>query len=222
MKNETFMQIAHIVSQESKCKRAKVGAVLVKDKRIIATGYNGQPAGTSNCCEEDNKTKESTIHAEINAILNATTSDLKGCTMYVTLAPCVKCSAYIIQKSISTVYYAEEYHTSGIEYLLDNNVKVENLNLIHFQKSQTQKQNSMNKLSSSPKLLVLLSIMNTILMSCFIIYCMYSFDYILHSLSKLLVIQLKYIVVTCITIFSINSSIISYHLYKSFTKDNKY
>lgn len=124
MTDNTLMNIAHIVAKESKCIRAKVGAVIVKNKRIIATGYNGTPSGTDNCCEENNVTKPEVIHAEINAILNATTHDLQGAQLYVTMSPCTVCAAHIVQKGITTVYYSKRYtgNHDGIPYLKRHNV----------------------------------------------------------------------------------------------------
>lgn len=126
MKDETLIKIAEIVSTESKCNRAKVGAVIVKNKRIIATGYNGTPSGTCNDCEENNTTKPSVIHAEINAILNATTEDLTNSTLYITMSPCETCAAFIKQKGISRVVYSIDYRdTKGIDYLRKEGVFVD-------------------------------------------------------------------------------------------------
>jgi formylglycine-generating enzyme required for sulfatase activity len=124
MTNRQYLRIAKIVAKSSKCERNKVGAVLVKDNKIISTGYNGTATGTDNCCEENNKTLPTVIHAELNAILNATTNDLEGSSMYITLAPCLSCASLIIQKGISSIYYIEEYHTNGIKYLQDNGVLI--------------------------------------------------------------------------------------------------
>jgi len=129
MTDISLMQIAKVVATNSKCERAKVGAVIVKDKRIIATGYNGTPRGTCNECEENNVTKPTVIHAELNAILNATTNDLKDSTIYLTLSPCIKCAPFIVQKGITKVVYSKNYRNEmcGLEYLLSNNVKCEQL-----------------------------------------------------------------------------------------------
>lgn len=115
-----FLHIANTIATASHCKRKKVGAVLVnKEKRIIGTGYNGSPAGTDNTCEcENGNTKDTVIHAELNCILNSTTNDLAGSTLYITLSPCLKCAALLVQKKISRVVYDEEYRDkTGITYL---------------------------------------------------------------------------------------------------------
>lgn len=126
MKDSTLIKIAHIVATESKCNRAKVGAVIVKNKRVVATGYNGTPSGTCNNCEDsEGKTKPQVIHAEINAILNATTEDLTGSTLYVTMSPCETCAAFIKQKGINRVVYSTDYRDQrGLEYLRKENVKI--------------------------------------------------------------------------------------------------
>lgn len=120
-----FLSIANIVASASYCKRRKVGAVLVKDGRIIGTGYNGTPAKTDNDCECDGITKQSVIHAEINCVLNATREDLTGSTMYVTLSPCLHCAAVMKQKGISCVVFQEAYRDmTGVEWLKENKVDV--------------------------------------------------------------------------------------------------
>lgn len=126
------MQIAEAVASNSKCNRAKVGAVIIKDKKIVATGYNGTPSGTCNDCEENGVTKPTVIHAELNAILNATTEDLKGTMLYVTLSPCKLCAAAIIQKGIVQVIYKERYsgytkQMCGIDELQKNGIICEQI-----------------------------------------------------------------------------------------------
>lgn len=145
MKSTTFMQIAFMVSQESKCCSYKVGSVIEKNGRIIATGYNGTPSGQANCCDVavDNDwgvrnakghidlrspehrmkhsawSKENEIHAELNSILFAARSgsvSLEGSTMYVTLSPCSDCAKAITQSGISTVVYCEEYDQNSTSW----------------------------------------------------------------------------------------------------------
>lgn len=119
-----YMKIAQVVSTSSKCNRKKVGSVIVIDNRIVSTGYNGTPAGACNKCEDENDvTHPFVIHSEANALLNATTHDLRGGIMYVTLSPCLHCAALIIQKGLKAVYYFEEYKdVSGVNYLNTNGV----------------------------------------------------------------------------------------------------
>jgi dCMP deaminase len=91
-------------------------------------GYNGTPTGMDNCCEdEDNVTKPSVLHAEMNSIIKAakTGNSVEGSTLYITLSPCVDCSKYILQSGIKRVVYLEEYRDpSGIE-LLKKFIKIE-------------------------------------------------------------------------------------------------
>jgi dCMP deaminase len=103
-----FLRIAREVATWSKDPGTCVGAVLVKDKRIIATGYNGFPQGISDGIEryEDREVKLAyTVHAEVNAILNAARNGSKtnGSTLYVTFSPCVSCATGLIQAGISRV-----------------------------------------------------------------------------------------------------------------------
>ena len=103
-----FMEMALLVSSWSKDPGTKVGCVLVDDRRIIATGYNGFPQGISDLSDrfDDRDWKLSvTIHAEVNAILNAGKHGAKteGSTIYTTFPPCSNCSSAIIQAGISRV-----------------------------------------------------------------------------------------------------------------------
>ena len=106
--DERFLRIATEVASWSKDPGTTVGAVLVSDKRIIATGYNGFPQGISDRFEryEDRDLKLAyTVHAEVNAILNAAKNGAKtnGSTLYVTFPPCVSCSTSVIQAGIARV-----------------------------------------------------------------------------------------------------------------------
>ena len=125
-----FMQVADLISTNSYCNRSKVGAVLVKDNRIISMGYNGTPVGMDNECEDrEGNTKSIVMHAEINAILYAAKVGIptEGCTLYVTLSPCVECAKAIIQAGIKTVYYKEQYRNIDGLTLLDKYVKVKRI-----------------------------------------------------------------------------------------------
>lgn len=123
-----YMAMALAVSTLSHCKRSQVGAILEKDGNVISMGYNGTPSGMDNCCEdEDNKTKSSVLHAEMNAIIKAakTGNSVQDSTLYVTLSPCIECSKYILQSGIKRVVYLQEYRDmSGVE-LLNKFIKVE-------------------------------------------------------------------------------------------------
>ena len=124
---ETYMDVAERFAQLSSAKRLQVGAIVVKDDRIISIGYNGMPSGWDNCCEDDNKTKAEVLHAETNAIAKLAKSSEGGCgaTMFVTHAPCIDCAKLVYQSGIDTVYYKNDYRsTQGLEFLTKSNVDV--------------------------------------------------------------------------------------------------
>lgn len=120
-----YITIAKEMSDLSYGRRAKVGAVIAKDNRIISAGYNGTPPGFDNNLEIENEdgtltTKPEVIHAEMNAICYAakTCIELDGATMYLTLSPCYECAKLIIQSGIKRVVYTSEYRdTTGLEIL---------------------------------------------------------------------------------------------------------
>lgn len=124
-----YLRMARIWSENSYCQRRRVGALIVKDKRIISDGYNGTPSGFENVCEdEDHLTKPYVLHAEANAITKIARSNNNsdGSTLYVTDSPCVECSKLIIQAGICRVVYAREYRlTDGIELLRRAGIEVE-------------------------------------------------------------------------------------------------
>jgi dCMP deaminase len=106
--DERFVRIAQEVASWSKDPGTSVGAVLVNDKRILATGYNGFPSGISDNLDRylDREVKLAyTVHAEVNALLNAAKNGAKteGSTLYTTFHPCVNCAAAVIQGGISKV-----------------------------------------------------------------------------------------------------------------------
>lgn len=114
------MNLASDLALRSHCVKAQVGAVLVKDTRIISIGYNGPPAGTHNCdeewpetgCPRDSKGSCSlAIHAEENAILYAVKNgaSLEGATLYLTLSPCLPCARIIYSSGIKKVLFLNSY-----------------------------------------------------------------------------------------------------------------
>lgn len=118
--NKTFIKIASIISYHSKAKRNKVGAILVKNNRIISIGYNGTISGFNNNCEKNNITKKSVVHAEVNAISKCAMSEQSTfmSILYVTTSPCVDCAKLIIQSGIKKVYYKKKYRdNSGIKLI---------------------------------------------------------------------------------------------------------
>ena len=121
--DEYFMEITHLVAERSTCLRRKVGAIIVRDKRIISTGYNGAPRGLRHCLEIGCMREKLGIpsgerhelcrgaHAEQNAIIQAAGSgrSLEGATMYCTTAPCSTCTKMIINAGITRLVLAERY-----------------------------------------------------------------------------------------------------------------
>ena len=109
--HQYFINIARIVSTRATCPRLSVGAVVVKDNRILGTGYNGSPSETAHCVDEgciiqDNHCIRS-IHAEVNALISAMqATDIRGATLYCTHKPCWECSKLIVQAGIGEVVYA--------------------------------------------------------------------------------------------------------------------
>ena len=129
--NNAYMRMADVWAELSHCKRKKVGALIVKDRKIISDGYNGTPTGFENQCEDDeNQTKWYVLHAEANAILKiaASTQSCDGATLYVTMSPCRECSKLIHQAGIRRVVYKQGYSdTSGIDFLKSAGVEIEQL-----------------------------------------------------------------------------------------------
>ena len=134
-----FMQIAKTVGTWCTCHRHQVGAVIVKDKRIVATGYNGAPSGVKDCLERGyclrNKLQIPSgqraevcyaVHAEQNAIVQASKLGIAvgGATIYVTHQPCTMCTRLIINSGIKRIVYGKEYPDEFSLELL-NEAKIE-------------------------------------------------------------------------------------------------
>ena len=126
------MKMAEVTSELSYAKRQQVGAVIVKDTKILATGYNGMPSGWENACETVTEkgllvSKPEVLHAETNAIakIAQSTESSQDATLFCTLAPCLQCAKLIYQSGIKTVYYKEKYHDeSGLKFLELSGVNV--------------------------------------------------------------------------------------------------
>jgi dCMP deaminase len=131
--DQYFMRITHEVAERSTCLRAKVGAVIVRDRSILATGYNGSPAGLPHCTEAGCLIYESrnpdgeieqncfrTIHAEINAITQAARNGaaIRDADIYVTHTPCIHCLKVLINTGIRTVFYGKPYKLNTLADLL--------------------------------------------------------------------------------------------------------
>ena len=125
------MKVAETYAFLSSAKRLQVGAIVVKDNRVISIGYNGMPGGWDNICEDENyKSKPEVLHAETNAIAKLARSNESGlgAAMFVTHAPCLDCAKLIYQSGISKVYYRNTYRESfGIEFLEKSNIDVEQI-----------------------------------------------------------------------------------------------
>jgi dCMP deaminase len=113
--NQYFMAQSHLLALRSTCTRLMVGATIVREKRIIAGGYNGSVTGGAHCIDDgcyvvDNHCIR-TIHAEVNALLQCAKFGVptEGSEIYVTHFPCVHCSKAIIQAGIKSVYYSKDY-----------------------------------------------------------------------------------------------------------------
>lgn len=109
---DTFIEVAKVISKRSKDPHTKVGAVLVKNKCIIGTGYNGEPRKFKYKFNWNTPEKyDYVIHAEMNAIANAQSSGVSvvGADIYLTLSPCKECIKLLVQNRIRNVYYLEEY-----------------------------------------------------------------------------------------------------------------
>jgi len=134
---DAFMDTAERFAQLSSAVRLQVGAVVVKDNRIISIGYNGMPSGWTNQCEEivqlsddtlELKTKDEVIHAEANAILKLARDGESGngSSLFCTHAPCIHCAKLIHGAGISKVYYRDTYRDSiGLEFLEKCNIEIE-------------------------------------------------------------------------------------------------
>nr|WP_066194198.1 ComE operon protein 2 [Gracilibacillus phocaeensis] len=137
--HQYFMAQSHLLALRSTCQRLMVGATIVRDKRIIAGGYNGSVSGSVHCIDEGCYVIDGhcvrTIHAEMNALLQCAKfgASTEGAEIYVTHFPCLNCCKAIIQAGIKTVYYAEDYknHPYAIELFKEVGVYTEKVELDH-------------------------------------------------------------------------------------------
>ena len=127
-----FMEIALVAARRSNCSRRQVAAVIVRDHRIISTGYNGTPRGIKNCfeggcprCSSDTPSGEGLgdcicCHGEENAIVQAAYHGIavKGATLYTTFSPCLLCAKMIINAGIAEVVFNERYTIDGVSSAL--------------------------------------------------------------------------------------------------------
>jgi len=131
--DQYFLTITRQVAERSTCQRAKVGAVIVRERNILTTGYNGAPAGLPHCTEVgclvyESKTPNGeieencyrTIHAEINAIAQAAKNgtNIGGADIYVTHTPCIHCLKVLINTGIRRIFYEKAYKLHTLHELL--------------------------------------------------------------------------------------------------------
>ncbi len=141
---QAYMKTAETFAELSHARRLHVGAIIVKDDRIISIGYNGMPAGWDNNCEYEVvaeaevgddydiilKTRPEVLHAETNAIAKLARSTESGLNaiMFVTHSPCIDCAKLIYQSGINAVYYRDAYRNEdGVSFLKESGVKVEQI-----------------------------------------------------------------------------------------------
>lgn len=131
--DEYFMEITHLVAKRSTCLRRQVGAIIVKDKNILATGYNGAPSGVSHCLDVGCLREKLGIpsgerhelcrglHAEQNAIIQAAKhgTGIDGSTLYCTTLPCIICSKMIINAGIRRIVFEVGYPDKLAEEMIN-------------------------------------------------------------------------------------------------------
>jgi len=129
---QLYSDIAARVAELSSARRLRVGAIIVRDDRIISLGYNGMPAGWDNNCEKESEdgtltTRPEVLHAESNCISKVarSTESALGADLFVTHSPCLECAKLIYQSGIHRVYYGTQYRSdSGVRFLLQSNIQV--------------------------------------------------------------------------------------------------
>jgi dCMP deaminase len=146
--NQYFMAQSYLLKSRSTCQRLAVGAVIVRDKRMIAGGYNGSVSGGVHCIDEGCYVVDGhcvrTIHAEMNALLQCAKFGVAtdGAEVYVTHFPCVHCTKAIIQAGIKAVFYSEDYKNDpyAIELLQQAGVRTKKVPIetepVHFEQRQ--------------------------------------------------------------------------------------
>lgn len=124
------MQVARLFSKRATCQRGQVGAILIREYRILASGYNGPAKGQPHCIDHGCDLSQPcthAIHAEANLLAFCAKYGIptNGGTMFITTAPCQKCSELIIQSGIKAIVYDSDYrYSDGIKLLMDANITI--------------------------------------------------------------------------------------------------
>lgn len=129
---QLYSDIAQRVAELSSARRLQVGAIIVRDDRILSIGYNGMPAGWDNNCELEQadgslKTRPEVLHAESNCLSKVarSTESALGADLFVTHSPCLECAKLIYQSGIHRVYYGTQYRSDdGLRFLKQSSIQV--------------------------------------------------------------------------------------------------
>lgn len=114
--DEYFMTVAYLMSKRSSCHRLHVGCVVIQDRRIVSTGYNGHIKGAPHDSKIVDGHEQLTIHAEANAVADAAARGvpIQGATLYVTHYPCINCAKMLIASGIKRIIYSEDYNNNEL------------------------------------------------------------------------------------------------------------
>lgn len=131
--DDYFMAVARLVSTRASCDRLHTGAVLVKDKRIISTGYNGSPPGLPHCDDAGHLLEDGhcvrTVHGEHNVLLQAAAiggASTVGATLYTLYSPCIHCAKYIVTARVQRVVVGKIYRNEDVlDYLREAGLEIE-------------------------------------------------------------------------------------------------
>ena len=141
---DTLLTVAFTLAQRSTCTRLHVGAIAALDGRILATGYNGAPAGTPHCTHPPSEICQRSVHAEANVVAYAARHgvSLAGSEVYATDSPCYTCACLLINAGISSVVFVRKYRDeSGLRLLADVGVKVYHVNLVNEEQPPSEDSN---------------------------------------------------------------------------------
>jgi len=129
--DEYFMESAKLASRRSPCERLHVGSVIVKNKRVIAMGYNGFISGAPHTSIVRDGHEQATIHSEMNAITDCANRGVSvdGATIYITHYPCLNCYKAIASSGIKKILYAEDYHNDELVEEINEGVGIEIIKL---------------------------------------------------------------------------------------------